>query len=168
MLGDEPARSSGGHGKRLEPVNAQAGEPSPRVWTLGDWIRDVFLPLSRRKWKLSTASTTGDRIRKHLITDLGTLEIPCLSRGRCRQASSSLAAGQYGPEGKSTLGQISPALHHLIEGGYLDMPGRSHAAGAIPPKRILLPTVLAMRTLDAFQNESLAEIQSELDSRLPR
>src|SRR5438094_762607 len=36
MLGDEPARSSGGHGKRLEPVNAQAGEPSPAgPWGIG-------------------------------------------------------------------------------------------------------------------------------------
>ena len=72
--------------KRLEPVNAHAGEPTTRVWTLGDWIRDVFLPLSRRKWKLSTASTTGDRIRKHLITDLDTLEIPSCPVPRIRNS----------------------------------------------------------------------------------
>src|SRR5262245_13718053 len=60
--------------KLLRPVNAHAGEPITRVWTVGDWIRDTFLPFSRRKWKLSTASTTGDRIRKHLIADLGVLE----------------------------------------------------------------------------------------------
>ena len=78
--------------KRLELVNAQAGEPIPRIWTLADWIRDVFLPLSRRKWKLSTASTTGDRIRKHLITDLGTLEIQAVSRDRLQQYLDEKAA----------------------------------------------------------------------------
>jgi hypothetical protein len=53
----------------LQPMNARAGEPVVRLWTVGDWILEIFLPLSRRKWKLSTASTTGDRIRKHLIAD---------------------------------------------------------------------------------------------------
>ena len=64
----------------------------PRIWTLGDWIGDVFLPLSRRKWKLSTASTTGDRIRKHLITDLGTLEIQAVSRDPLQQYLEQKAA----------------------------------------------------------------------------
>ena len=78
--------------KRLEPVNAHAGERIPRVWTLGDWIRDVFLPLSRRKWKLSTASTTGDRIRKHLITDLESVELQSISRDRLQQYLEQKAA----------------------------------------------------------------------------
>src|SRR5262249_19229541 len=64
----------------LQPVNIHAGEPISRTWTVAEWIRDMFLPLCRRKWKLSTASTTGDRIRKHLITDLGSLEIQSVTR----------------------------------------------------------------------------------------
>jgi integrase len=72
-------------GKRLQSINAYAGEVRPRLWTLGDWIREVFLPFSRRKWKLSTASTTGDRIRKHLIADLGSVEIRSLTRDRLQQ-----------------------------------------------------------------------------------
>jgi integrase len=71
--------------KRLQPINAHAGEVVARLWTVGDWIREVFLPLSRRKWKLSTASTTGDRIRKHLIADLGSLEMPFLTRDLLQQ-----------------------------------------------------------------------------------
>jgi hypothetical protein len=71
--------------KRLAPVNAQAGQPVKRIWTVGDWIRDAFLPLSRRKWKLSTASTTSDRIRKHVVTDLGALEMSSLTRDRLQQ-----------------------------------------------------------------------------------
>ena len=72
-------------GKRLQSINAHAGEVRPPLWTLGDWIREVFLPFSRRKWKLSTASTTGDRIRKHLIADLGSFEFPSLTRDRLQQ-----------------------------------------------------------------------------------
>jgi integrase len=72
-------------GKRLQSINAHAGKVRPRLRTLGDWIRGVFLPFSRRKWKLSTASTTGDRIRKHLIADLGSVEIGSLTRDRLQQ-----------------------------------------------------------------------------------
>src|SRR5215831_5467553 len=64
----------------LQPVNLHTGERICRIWTVAEWIRDMFLPLCRRKWKLSTASTTGDRIRKHLITDLGSLEIQSVTR----------------------------------------------------------------------------------------
>jgi integrase len=71
--------------KRLQPINTHAGEVRARLWTVGDWIREVFLPFSRRKWKLSTASTTGDRIRKHLIADLGSLEIPSVTRDLLQQ-----------------------------------------------------------------------------------
>src|SRR5262249_13289233 len=66
--------------KLLQPLNAHAGQVLQRVWTLANWIRDSFLPFSRRRWKLSTASTTGDRIRKHILTDLGTLEMPSITR----------------------------------------------------------------------------------------
>src|SRR5215470_16782122 len=78
--------------KLLQPVNQHAGEMLPRIGTLGDWIRDSFLPFSRRKWKLSTASTTGDRIRKHIITDLGSLEIPSITRVRLQQYLEQKAA----------------------------------------------------------------------------
>jgi integrase len=66
--------------KLLKPVNVHAGEPATRVWTVGDWIRDTFLPFIRRKWKLSTASTSGDRIRTHLIGDLGSWELESVTR----------------------------------------------------------------------------------------
>ena len=78
--------------KLLEPVNVHAGEAIAPVWTVGHWIRDMFLPLSRRKWKLSTASTTGDRIRKHIVTDLGELEILSITRDLLQQYLEQKAA----------------------------------------------------------------------------
>jgi integrase len=76
----------------LEPVNQHAGEILARVWTVGSWIRDAFLPFSRRKWKLSTASTTGDRIRTHIIADLGSLEIESITRDLLQQYLEQKAA----------------------------------------------------------------------------
>ena len=57
----------------------------------------MFLPLSRRKWKLSTASTTGDRIRKHLITDLGSLQIQSVTREllQCYLEQKAAAGGSF-------------------------------------------------------------------------
>jgi hypothetical protein len=78
--------------KLVQPVNQHAGEILPRVWTLGDWIRDTFLPFSRRRWKLSTASTTGDRIRKHILTDLGPLEMASITRDLLQQYLEQKAA----------------------------------------------------------------------------
>src|SRR5262249_35137333 len=78
--------------KLLQPVNADAGKVSPLVCTLADWIRDSFLPPSRRRWKLSTASTTGVRIRKHILTDLGTLEMPSITRDLLQQYLEQKAA----------------------------------------------------------------------------
>jgi len=66
--------------KALQPVNAHAWQPLPRSWTVGDWIRDAFFPFIRRKWKLSTASTSGDRIRKHLINDLDNINLQSVTR----------------------------------------------------------------------------------------
>jgi integrase len=78
--------------KLLQPVNAHAGQVLPRVRTLADWIRDSFLPFSRRQWKLSTASTTGDRIRKHILTDLGPLQMPSITRDLLQQYLEQKAA----------------------------------------------------------------------------
>ena len=71
--------------KLVQPLNVHAGEPIARIWTVADWICDTFLPWSRRKWKPSTASTTGDRIRKHITSDLGSLEIQSVTRDLLQQ-----------------------------------------------------------------------------------
>jgi integrase len=78
--------------KLLQPLNAHAGEPIVPVLTIRDWIRDQFLPFIGRKWKLSTACTSGDRIRTHLVADLGSLELPSVSRDRLQQYLEEKAA----------------------------------------------------------------------------
>ena len=78
--------------KLFQPLNADAGQWIPRIWTVAEWIRETYLPVCRRKWKLSTASTTGDRIRKHIIADLGTLAMPSITRDLLQQYLEQKAA----------------------------------------------------------------------------
>src|SRR5262249_3354745 len=44
-----------------------------------------FLPFIGRKWKMSTACTSGGRIRTHLGADLGWLELQSVSRDLFQQ-----------------------------------------------------------------------------------
>jgi hypothetical protein len=61
-----------------------------------------------------------------------------------------------------TPGQISPALHRLLDAGFVTIQGHINPAAVIPPKRVVLPTVAAIRTLEAFRSESDSTIQNEL------
>jgi hypothetical protein len=61
-----------------------------------------------------------------------------------------------------TPGQLSPALHGLLGNGLLTVDGRVGTAAEIPAKRIVWPTMRALRTLEAFQSESDDMIQAEL------
>jgi hypothetical protein len=66
-----------------------------------------------------------------------------------------------------TPGQISPVLHRLVDGGFVTVQGHAGTAAAIPPKRIVLPTIAALRTLGAFRSESDSTIQDELAKLKP-
>jgi len=79
--------------RALESVNARAGKPILRLWTVSDWIREAFLPFIRRKWKLSTASTSGDRIRKHLIADFESVELGSVTRDMLQRYLEQKANG---------------------------------------------------------------------------
>ena len=61
-----------------------------------------------------------------------------------------------------TPGQLSPALHRLIDDGLLTVDGRVGVAVPLPHKRIVWPTIRAIRTLQWFQTESDEMIQAEL------
>lgn len=53
----------------MSEVNAKAATaPDPNV-TFGSFLEGIALPFLRSKWKLSTASTTENRIRYHLLSE---------------------------------------------------------------------------------------------------
>src|SRR5262249_53452735 len=92
MLRNDPSRGAGRNGEPPPTHQCQCRSSPPRRLALADWIRHIFFPFSRRRWKPSTASTTGDRIRKHILTDLGTLEMPSITRDRLQQYLEQKAA----------------------------------------------------------------------------
>jgi integrase len=64
--------------------------------TFGDFVRGVYLPHYRRKWKVSTISTNEDRLRRHLLSEFGRCPVDSLTRDLLedfleRQASAGLS-----------------------------------------------------------------------------
>ncbi len=54
----------------LRPINAGTRATNSK-YTFRDFVRNVFFPRKRRKWKLSTRMTTEDRIETHLVAEFG-------------------------------------------------------------------------------------------------
>lgn len=52
--------------KLVQPINVR-----PNIPTVAEYVTGVFLPFKRRAWKESTPDTTEQRMRTHLIADLG-------------------------------------------------------------------------------------------------
>jgi integrase len=63
----------------LAPLNARQ-EPQTGKMQLGAYIRDVYYPFCRRKWKRSTRMTTEDRINHHIVPEVGDSALRSISR----------------------------------------------------------------------------------------
>jgi integrase len=63
----------------LEPLNAAATEPGADI-LLGAFVRHIYLPFYRRKWKTSTAYSNEGRITLHLLGDLEERPLSTFSR----------------------------------------------------------------------------------------
>ena len=68
----------------LAPINQGVGSPSTSD-KLAHFIEGVFLPFYRRKWKLSTAITTENRLRKHLLADFGSRAVGSFNRNELQR-----------------------------------------------------------------------------------
>ena len=55
----------------MNPLNMGILKPTKPVYTLGQFIAAIYLPVSRRRWKVSTAMTTEATINAHLVPALG-------------------------------------------------------------------------------------------------
>ena len=66
----------------LQPINESAGiKESPFVnHTFGQFVEQVYIPVYKGKWKLSTAMTELDRLNHHLVGSLGEHGIAAITR----------------------------------------------------------------------------------------
>jgi integrase len=65
--------------KILAPLNARQ-EPETGKMPFGDFVRDVYYPFCRRKWKRSTRMTTEQRIDQHIIPEFEETELRIVRR----------------------------------------------------------------------------------------
>jgi integrase len=63
----------------VAPVNNRRTEPSEQK-NFGDFVRDVYLPFYRRKWKRSTTMTNEDRLAHHLTSNFGARSLGSFGR----------------------------------------------------------------------------------------
>jgi integrase len=76
----------------MKEVNARAAHaPDPNV-TFGDFLEGTALPFLRSKWKRSTAETTENRIRHHLLQEFGPEKFAGLTLKRLQAFLSAKAA----------------------------------------------------------------------------
>ena len=80
MRRSDEERRAERHGGTAQTGECRGRETHRRRWTLTELIDEAHLPYCRRKCKESTAGTTEDRIRYHLVRDLGKLEIRNITR----------------------------------------------------------------------------------------
>lgn len=69
----------------LYAQNLQAGQFVTPIYTFGQFIEVVYLPVYRRKWKPSTAVTEENRIKVNLLPDLAPLLMTEITRGALQQ-----------------------------------------------------------------------------------
>jgi integrase len=67
--------------KILAPINA-GGLAKPTSLTFEEFVKDVYLPFYRIKWKRSTAMTNEQRVRLYLIPEFGGRPLDTFSRSR--------------------------------------------------------------------------------------
>jgi len=64
----------------LQPINSGLAQGPKPLYTLGQFINVVYLPFCRRSWKDSTAGTSEQIVKTHLIPEFGRRLLPVIQR----------------------------------------------------------------------------------------
>ena len=64
--------------KIVTEVNAKRDQN--RVWTFGEFVKEVYTPYYTRKWKASTRENNVNRVDVHLMSELGNRELKTIKR----------------------------------------------------------------------------------------
>lgn len=64
----------------LHPQNMLAGQSVTPIYTFGQFIEVIYLPVYHRKWKPSTAITEENRLKANLVPELGSMLMTDITR----------------------------------------------------------------------------------------
>jgi integrase len=126
----------------MEPINKGILKPAKPVFTFGQFVETIYLPVKRRKWKASTAMTTEALIGPHL-SGLGPRLLDGLTRQDLQELLDRKAASGLS---RSVVNHLRWQLHAIFElamgdGAVSTNPtrGLSVSTSATPPaeKRVM-------------------------------
>jgi len=141
----------------LAPLNARQ-EPQTGKVQLGPFIREVYYPFCRRKWKRSTRMTTEQRINQHIIAELERSELRSVGRAALQDLLDKKAA-----DGRSfsVVAHLRFDLRHIfrvaVADGYIE---RNPAELLFTPQtanRAARPVAAAEEMAQAFAAVELRE-----------
>jgi integrase len=90
----------------LEPINSKRTEPSPDL-KFGPFVRQIYLPFYRRKWKGSTTATNEDRLEHHPLAVFEEHPLDSFIGGRARNELQEYL------DGKASAGLSYSTVAHL-------------------------------------------------------
>ena len=61
-------------------TEAEAKQSQNRAWTFGEFVEEVYFPYYSRKWKASTRVNNMNRVRIHLVDNLGKMVLGAFRR----------------------------------------------------------------------------------------
>jgi integrase len=64
----------------LRPLNSGAAQIARQVYTFGQFVDEVYLPFCRRTWKESTAGTSEQIVKTHLVSAFGPALLYAIQR----------------------------------------------------------------------------------------
>ena len=64
----------------LQPINSGVARGPRPLYTFEQFVENVYLPFCRRSWKESTAGTSEQIVKTHLIPEFGKHLLPAIQR----------------------------------------------------------------------------------------
>ena len=121
----------------LAPVNeARDAQHATRETTLAAFVEHKYIPFGERKWKRSTATTTKQRLRQHIIAgELGTKKLGELDRETLQRFLDHRGISSY-----SVVNHLRWDLKAIFDLAIADgLLTRHHAEMLFTPRSVALP-----------------------------
>src|SRR6266446_1726582 len=94
----------------VKPINDRAATAISQNIELKQFVKDVYLPFYKRKWKQSTAMTNEDRIAHFIVSEFGSRRLSTLSRDELQRFLDSKCSLSF-----STVDHLRWDLKQMFE-----------------------------------------------------